>query len=57
MPVYEYKCEDCGEKFEVTRGFFEKEKPSKCPKCGSGKVQKVYSLAGRGSGEGRIHFG
>ena len=32
MPVYEYECKKCGEKFEVRRGFFDKEKgKTQCP--------------------------
>ena len=57
MPVYEYKCKSCGEKFEITRGFFEREKTYKCPKCGSDNIQKVYSLAGGSSCDAPPSFG
>jgi putative FmdB family regulatory protein len=43
MPLYEYRCNICGEKFEVRRGFFEREKETRCPKCGSEDTQRVYS--------------
>jgi putative FmdB family regulatory protein len=44
MPVYEYKCTKCGEKFELKRGFFTSGKDSAtCPKCGSTDSERVYS--------------
>lgn len=45
MPNYEYECKVCGDKFEVRRGFFEKEKEkTPCPKCGSNETGRVYSI-------------
>jgi len=45
MPTYEYKCEDCGSKFEKFQSM--KDKPlEKCPKC-NGRVQR---LIGTGAG-------
>ncbi|MDO8579093.1 MAG: zinc ribbon domain-containing protein [Dehalococcoidales bacterium] len=41
MPIYEYKCNDCNEKFEVTQNVFHLESP-KCPKCKSEKT-RVFS--------------
>ena len=41
MPTYEYKCQDCGYKFESFQGI--KDEPlEKCPKC-NGKVQLLIS--------------
>jgi len=41
MPIYEYVCGKCGHPFEVlVRG---DEKPQ-CPKCGSRKLGKKFSL-------------
>lgn len=44
MPTYEYKCMDCGEKFEVFTSISEKEKglDVKCPKCGSDNVGQIF---------------
>lgn len=42
MPVYEYKCRSCGEKFEVLRSLKE-ESEVRCPKCGAADAQKVFS--------------
>ncbi|MDR0869122.1 MAG: zinc ribbon domain-containing protein [Planctomycetota bacterium] len=40
MPLYEYVCDDCGEKFEVltARGA-----RVACEKCGGKKVTKAFS--------------
>jgi putative FmdB family regulatory protein len=39
MPTYEYKCQDCGLKFEKFQSM--KDKPlEKCPEC-NGKVQRL----------------
>lgn len=44
MPIYIYKCEDCGEVFEY---FIAKrsDKPE-CAKCGSHKLKKLPSTFG-----------
>lgn len=34
MPIYEYRCRECGAKFEKLRRISEAEKPAECPKCG-----------------------
>ncbi len=50
MPVYEYRCLSCGEKFEIHRGIFEKSKEEvKCDKCGSTDTARVYSSTCGGS--------
>jgi putative FmdB family regulatory protein len=46
MPVYDYRCTKCGEKFEVRRSFLDGVKDRDrvlCPKCGSSDVERVYS--------------
>ncbi|WP_273333823.1 FmdB family zinc ribbon protein [Dictyoglomus turgidum] len=41
MPIYEYRCENCGEKFEkLVMG----DEEITCPKCGSKKIIKLLSL-------------
>jgi putative FmdB family regulatory protein len=44
MPVYEFKCEKCGDVFEVMGSFAEREKEHTCPKCGSTEVKQAISL-------------
>jgi len=33
MPTYEYKCERCGNRFEVVKSMSEFERIEKCPDC------------------------
>jgi putative FmdB family regulatory protein len=47
MPVYEYSCNNCGEKFEVRRNIEETEKETECPGCGARDTKRVFSLFGR----------
>jgi putative FmdB family regulatory protein len=52
MPTYEYKCHDCGNKFEEFQQMIDPP-VSSCPKC-EGKVERLISggsgLIFRGSG-------
>ena len=34
MPIYEYKCKQCQEKFDEQMPMVERNKVQKCPKCG-----------------------
>ncbi|MBM3662939.1 MAG: zinc ribbon domain-containing protein [Actinobacteria bacterium] len=52
MPLYEFKCRDCGHVFDAQLGFDE-DPPAECPACGSAEIRKVFSPVGisfRGSG-------
>ena len=42
MPLYEYQCDDCGERFERIRKFSDPPLDEPCPKCG-GHVRKLLS--------------
>ena len=46
MPIYEYRCEACGEGFELFVRSASEKSPPACPKCGSTKVKKAISLFG-----------
>ena len=48
MPVYEYICDECGEKFEVLVRSSTQKAVFTCPQCGSEKVHKAISLFGVG---------
>jgi putative FmdB family regulatory protein len=52
MPVYEYCCDECGEKFELFVRSIAKQTASSCPKCGSQRVRKDISLFGVGGVSG-----
>ena len=52
MPIYEYRCESCAEKFEVLTRFAERDKSQVCPACESTKTRVlVSSFAFAGSGD------
>jgi len=42
MPLYEYECEACGQRFEVIVKFSD-EPVEVCRKCGKGPVRKLMS--------------
>lgn len=46
MPIYEYKCEDCGKLTEILQKGFKPENEIICPHCGSTKMQKLISSFG-----------
>jgi len=65
MPIYEYQCTDCREKFDARRSFAEAESDAVCPRCGKtgkrilskfaccskdGSGGTVSSIAGTGGG-------
>jgi putative FmdB family regulatory protein len=43
MPVYEYRCQKCGKRFEVTAHLDERDKLAVCPKCHGKEVELVIS--------------
>ena len=53
MPLYEFACKKCGQRFEclVAVG---KEKDVVCAECGSADVQKMISGFGIGGGSSRL---
>jgi putative FmdB family regulatory protein len=40
MPIYEFECEGCGERFEELVGA---EAPAACPFCGSKRTRRLLS--------------
>lgn len=51
MPIYEFECRPCDERFELLISI-SKVDEAKCPHCGSDKVRRVMStFASRTSGE------
>jgi putative FmdB family regulatory protein len=41
MPIYEYRCESCDERFEELAAH--SAPPPACPRCSSSEVVRVYS--------------
>jgi putative FmdB family regulatory protein len=57
MPVYEYRCAECGEKFDLfLRSAMQKAAPT-CPQCGSSEVEKAISLFGVSGASGSSRAG
>jgi putative FmdB family regulatory protein len=51
MPIYEYKCRDCDEKFEVFV-FTHADVEVPCSECGSANTEKVLSNFASGGSAG-----
>ena len=45
MPIYEYKCDACGEVQEVLHKSTQTVEPVKCSKCGSEDLTRLISVA------------
>jgi putative FmdB family regulatory protein len=53
MPIYEYVCQECGEKFEKLVRSSSGSVELVCPHCSSPRAEKALSLFGlTGSGSG-----
>ena len=49
MPIYEYECSKCGERFEIRRSMADSDSETRCPKCGTENPQRVFSAFTMGS--------
>ncbi|SHM02937.1 putative regulatory protein, FmdB family [Caldanaerovirga acetigignens] len=54
MPIYEYRCNSCGYKFEALRKFEERDNPIECPTCKSSDTRREMSAFGTAKGSGSI---
>ncbi|QVW35074.1 zinc ribbon domain-containing protein [Geobacter sulfurreducens] len=52
MPIYEYRCEDCGGTFSLLQKMGAGERETSCPACGSDRVRKLISAPAVGSSAG-----
>ncbi len=43
MPIFEYVCRRCGEKFEKFTQRRDDPEPATCPRCGQTPVERVFS--------------
>ena len=58
MPLYEYRCKDCGHVFEKMMRFSEADRAPICPHCQSQEThKKVSAVASFGSSSGSAEFG
>ena len=52
MPIYEYECQSCGEKFEMFRSISDDDSEIKCPKCGKKNSRRIFSRFATGASYG-----
>jgi putative FmdB family regulatory protein len=52
MPIYEYECLKCGQRFELRRSIVDSDSNINCPKCGAEKPQRVISAFMTGLNKG-----
>ncbi|MFW6125643.1 MAG: FmdB family zinc ribbon protein [Chloroflexota bacterium] len=43
MPIYEYQCAECGERFEVRQSFGDDGSKVSCPKCKAENPKRLIS--------------
>jgi len=51
MPLYEYECGECGQRFERLVSLREARQGMRCPKCGSKSVRKLMSVFASAGGQ------
>lgn len=47
MPIFEYRCLDCGKKFQLLVGVVAGSDRDPCPHCGSSRAEKLVSRFAR----------
>jgi putative FmdB family regulatory protein len=52
MPIYEYECLKCKERFELRRHIADNDSNIRCPRCGTENPQRVISAFTTGAGKG-----
>lgn len=52
MPLYEYRCPQCGHRFEMLQRMGEGAEGLACPRCGGDKVEKQFSTFAAAGGGG-----
>ena len=52
MPIYEFRCEECGHVLEALRRMGEGPEGLSCPQCGSERLSQEFSAFAGHSGSG-----
>ncbi|HNY91905.1 MAG TPA: zinc ribbon domain-containing protein [bacterium] len=52
MPIYEYRCSDCGHRFEVFQRMGADGSDLQCPLCAAPKPEKLFSAIAASSKSG-----
>ena len=47
MPIYEYRCPECGKKFSALIGMTSEPDDERCPHCGAGRGERLVSRFSR----------
>ncbi|GAB4370412.1 MAG: hypothetical protein Kow0062_05110 [Acidobacteriota bacterium] len=50
MPIYEFRCEECGHVFEALRRVGQGPEGLVCPQCGGTRLEQVWSTFAAGGG-------
>ena len=48
MPMYEYRCRKCSERFEMLRRMTDDDRDVECPECRSDEVERLLSAFSAG---------
>ncbi|OQX87622.1 MAG: hypothetical protein B6D55_02820 [Candidatus Omnitrophica bacterium 4484_70.2] len=51
MPIYTYRCKNCGDKFELLLRVGSDYSQLRCPQCSSGDIEKLFASFKVFSGE------
>lgn len=52
MPMYEYECQTCGQKFSQFVSLSKRDEAQECPNCGQTKSERMVSMVSSLSGGG-----
>lgn len=50
MPIYEYRCLECGERFDALRPMAQSDAPIACPGCETDRTARTLSVFAAHSG-------
>lgn len=56
MPVFEYRCTDCGSSYEILHKSSEREDLIECPSCHSKEYKKKFSTFAASVGSGATSY-
>ena len=48
MPMYEYRCKDCGNRYEMLRRMQDADRDLECPACQSQDIERLLSTFAAG---------
>ncbi len=54
MPLFEYKCNECGSTFELWQQIATGRESVHCPSCGQGHPQRLLSTFATAAGKGNL---